>query len=40
MRSRCQAFRAGKIPNSLTDTRYVNVKAVQAAGLGSTPVGV
>jgi nucleoside-diphosphate-sugar epimerase len=29
----CQAFAAGKIPNSLTDTRYVNVKTVQAAKL-------
>ena len=29
----CQAFRAGKIPNSLTDIRYYNVKTVQASGL-------
>jgi nucleoside-diphosphate-sugar epimerase len=29
----CRAFRAGKIPNSLTDIRYVNVKAVQASKL-------
>ena len=29
----CQAFKAGKIPNALTDTRYYNVKAVQAAAL-------
>ncbi len=26
----CAAFRAGKLPNSLTDERYVNVKTVQA----------
>jgi nucleoside-diphosphate-sugar epimerase len=29
----CRAFRAGKIPNSLTDIRYYNVKTVQASGL-------
>jgi len=29
----CRAFKDGKIPNSLTDTNYVNVKTVQAAGL-------
>lgn len=29
----CNAFRAGKLPNSLTDTKYFNVKAVQAAAL-------
>ena len=27
------AFRAGKLPNSMTDIRYFNVKAVQAANL-------
>jgi nucleoside-diphosphate-sugar epimerase len=29
----CRAFKAGKIPNPLTDTRYVNVKAIQASKL-------
>jgi nucleoside-diphosphate-sugar epimerase len=29
----CRAFRAGQIPNPLTDIRYYNVKAVQAAKL-------
>jgi nucleoside-diphosphate-sugar epimerase len=29
----CRAFRQGKLPNSLTDTRYFNVKTVQASGL-------
>jgi nucleoside-diphosphate-sugar epimerase len=29
----CRAFRAGKIPNSLTDPKYVNVKTVQASRL-------
>jgi nucleoside-diphosphate-sugar epimerase len=29
----CRAFRAGKIPDALTDIRYYNVKAVQAAKL-------
>jgi nucleoside-diphosphate-sugar epimerase len=29
----CDAFRAGRVPGSLTDPRYFNVKAVQAAGL-------
>ena len=29
----CRAFRAGKLPNPLTDIRYYNVKAVQAARL-------
>jgi len=29
----CAAVRAGKIPNSLSDTTYINVKTVQAAGL-------
>jgi nucleoside-diphosphate-sugar epimerase len=27
----CDAFKAGKIPNSLTDPRYVNVKTIQAS---------
>ena len=26
-------IRQGKLPNSLTDTRYFNVKTVQASGL-------
>jgi nucleoside-diphosphate-sugar epimerase len=29
----CAAFRAGKLPRSLEDTRYFNVKTVQASGL-------
>lgn len=29
----CRAFRAGKIPNALTDIRYYNVKTIQASGL-------
>jgi nucleoside-diphosphate-sugar epimerase len=29
----CRAFEAGKIPNSLTDIRYFNVKAIQASKL-------
>jgi nucleoside-diphosphate-sugar epimerase len=29
----CRAFRASKLPNSLTDIRYFNVKTVQAAHL-------
>ena len=29
----CRAFRAGKIPNSMTDNRYYNVKTVQASKL-------
>jgi hypothetical protein len=29
----CGAFRAGRIPNSMTDNSYYNVKAVQAAKL-------
>lgn len=29
----CRAFRAGKIPNPLTDIRYYNVKAIDASGL-------
>lgn len=29
----CRAFRAGKIPNSLTDLKYFNVKTIQASGL-------
>ena len=29
MRGLCQAFRDGKLPNSLTDDRYFNVKTMQ-----------
>jgi nucleoside-diphosphate-sugar epimerase len=29
----CRAFRDGKIPDSLTDPRYYNVKTIQASGL-------
>jgi nucleoside-diphosphate-sugar epimerase len=35
----CRAFKAGKLPNSLTDPKYINVKAIQARRLG-VPVGV
>ena len=29
----CEAFKAGKLPNSLTDPKYFNVKTVRSAGL-------
>ena len=29
----CRAFRAGRIPDPLTDPRYYNVRTVQASGL-------
>jgi nucleoside-diphosphate-sugar epimerase len=29
----CRAFRDGKLPNSLTDPKYFNVKAIQESGL-------
>src|SRR5262249_44143703 len=29
----CRAFQTGKIPDAMTDTRYYNVKAIQAARL-------
>jgi nucleoside-diphosphate-sugar epimerase len=29
----CHAFRDGKVPNSLSDVRYFNVKLIQAKGL-------
>jgi nucleoside-diphosphate-sugar epimerase len=29
----CRAFREGKLPHSLTDTRYFNVKRLQEIGL-------
>ena len=32
----CRAFRTGKIPDSMTDIRYYNVKTVQASGLGGS----
>jgi nucleoside-diphosphate-sugar epimerase len=32
----CRAFKAGKLPNSLTDPRYFNVKAIQESGLEKT----
>lgn len=32
----CNAFRAGKIPDSMTDIRYYNVKTVQASKLSHT----
>lgn len=33
VRDLCAAFQAGKLPNSLTDTKYFNVKTVQSADL-------
>lgn len=33
IRDLCRAFRDGKLPNSLTDERYVNVKTVKRATL-------
>ncbi|MBI3021744.1 MAG: SDR family oxidoreductase [Candidatus Omnitrophica bacterium] len=41
IRDLCRAFKAGKLPNSLTDERYVNVKTVKqlAARLRLEPVG-
>jgi nucleoside-diphosphate-sugar epimerase len=33
VRDLCLAFKAGKLPNSLTDDRYVNVKTVKKLGL-------
>jgi nucleoside-diphosphate-sugar epimerase len=33
VRDLCRAFKAGKIPNSLSDDRYVNVKTVQRLAL-------
>jgi nucleoside-diphosphate-sugar epimerase len=33
VRDLCRAFKAGKLPNSLTDERYINVKTVQRLAL-------
>ena len=33
IRDLCHAFKAGKLPNSLTDERYVNVKVVKQKGI-------
>jgi nucleoside-diphosphate-sugar epimerase len=33
VRDLCRAFKAGKLPNSLTDDRYFNVKTVKKIGL-------
>lgn len=33
VRSLCQAFREDKVPNSMTDDRYFNVKRIQALGV-------
>lgn len=33
IRDLCQAFKEGKLPNSLTDERYVNVKVVKQKGI-------
>lgn len=33
VRDMCDAFRKGKLPDSLTDDRYVNVRVVQGSGL-------
>lgn len=34
VRDLCAAFKAGKIPNSLTDERYINVRTLKATGKG------
>lgn len=34
VRDLCAAFKAGKIPNSMTDDRYVNVRRLKATGRG------
>ena len=33
IRDLCRAFKSGKLPNSLTDDRYINVKSLKRAGL-------
>jgi nucleoside-diphosphate-sugar epimerase len=33
VRDLCRAFRAGKLPNSLSDDRYINVKTVKSLAL-------
>ena len=33
VRDICKAFAAGKLPNSLTDDRYFNVKVAKKAGV-------
>lgn len=38
VRDICQALKAGRLPNSLTDERYINVKTVKTAGLSCDPV--
>jgi nucleoside-diphosphate-sugar epimerase len=35
VRDLCRAFRAGKIPNSLDDDRYINVRTVKKKGLAA-----
>jgi nucleoside-diphosphate-sugar epimerase len=35
VRGLCQAFKAGKIPNSLTDDRYINVRTVKKKGMAA-----
>lgn len=35
VRGLCRAFRAGKIPNSLTDDRYINVRTVKKKGIAA-----
>jgi nucleoside-diphosphate-sugar epimerase len=35
VRDLCRAFRAGRIPNSLTDDRYINVRTVKNKGLAA-----
>ncbi len=35
VRDLCRAFRAGKIPNSLTDDRYINVRTVKKKGIAA-----
>ena len=33
VRDLCRAFKAGKLPNSLTDDRYINVRTVKQLAL-------
>ena len=32
-RDLCQAFKAGKLPNSMTDEKYINVRTVKSLAL-------
>lgn len=35
IRDLCRAFKAGKIPNSLTDEKYINVRTVKSRGMAA-----